>query len=758
MIEWPPRILVAPRSSTGTLRMRARTLSILLALTSLFLHPACDSAHSDGQDAGFEGFADPGAYVGSSRCEACHEEATKAWRRSQHARAERPIDLERDAPAFGIDEPIQHGSVTSRVLRRGDDLIIRTVGRNGELDDFPARRIIGIEPLVQFLVPGERGRYQINALTWDPEKHTWFDVFGDEDRRPEEWGHWANRGMTWNVQCADCHNTNVVKGYDEGTDTYDTRFSEMGVGCEACHGPGGNHIAWQEAHPDRSGDPTLSTLHIEQTKQLIDRCGGCHARRSELREEVEIWLPFLDAFFPELPNETDVYYPDAQVRDEDYEYASFLTSRMFHKGVTCSSCHEPHGGKLRKPGNEMCMSCHGTSTLELDPIDPASHSGHDLAKAGSQCVDCHMPITVYMQRDPRRDHGFTIPDPVLTKELGIPNACSRCHEDKGLDWTIREAERMYGDRLDRNTRHRARMVARARRGEERAAEELIAFVETNQHPTWQAIAAGLLAPWIHREDVRQTLARLTEDDTALVRVQAVRALDQALSYSGARVDRLLEDEVRAVRVAAAWAHRDRVDLATPAGLELWTYLSHNADQPAGLAMKANFALDRGDPKTAARLLERAVSWEPFSAGLRQNYAVTLSQLGRPREALEQVEQACKLDPDNGALWFSLGLSRAENGETIGAVEALEQATRLDPTFSRAFYNLGLARNAIGERDAAVHAMQRATQLEPREAEFWYGLATVLRDANRLGEARDAAMRCAQLDARLGGPLLQALGG
>ena len=141
---------------------------------------------------------------------------------------------------------------------------------------------------------------------------------------------------------------------------------------------------------------------------------------------------------------------------------SFLLSRLHANGVTCTSCHEPHGARLRYEGNELCMSCHQETVNErVPPVDPASHSHHDVTGEGGQCVNCHMPITTYMVRDPRRDHGFTVPDPLLTKELGIPNACNRCHQDQEVEWAIDHVEEWYGERMERPQRRRARLVARA---------------------------------------------------------------------------------------------------------------------------------------------------------------------------------------------------------------------------------------------------------------------------------------------------------
>src|SRR6185503_5673395 len=123
---------------------------------------------------------------------------------------------------------------------------------------------LGVDPLRQFLIPTAGGRFQVSELAYDPARSNWFDVYGEEDRQPGEWGHWTGRGMTWNVMCAACHNTRVRKNYQESTDSYATTFAEMSVGCEACHGPMGNHNQWQAQHPNQSGDPTARHLPREQ--------------------------------------------------------------------------------------------------------------------------------------------------------------------------------------------------------------------------------------------------------------------------------------------------------------------------------------------------------------------------------------------------------------------------------------------------------------------------------------------------------------
>jgi len=668
-------------------------------------------------------------FAGSKVCADCHEQISRSWSTSHHGLAERPLSDALDRSAFPS----------------GYQLTAK--GKDGEQHSFDVHRVIGVKPLRQYLIEDAGGRYQVAAESFDPRNDEWFNVFGDENRQPHEWGFWANRGMTWNSMCADCHNTALEKRYDFESDRYDTRFEELGVGCEACHGPSADHADWQQRYPGERGDPTLARLSRgDFRKPWVDTCGGCHSLRSELVEVADRTAPLLESFLPEFPNLTETFYPDGQVHGEDYEYAPFLLSRMYHKNVTCLDCHEPHSARLVLPGNELCMSCHlENPATEIPAIDPAEHAHHDLSKPGGQCVDCHMPLTTYMQRHPRRDHGFTIPDPFLTQQTGVPNACNRCHADQTVEWALLAVEDWYGERMNRPSRARALRVAKARRDPASAVAELIAALPQEEIPAWRAVTASLLGGAPEVAEARRALARLLQDDAALVRSAAARALPHPAPETRPRLRMLLEDPGRAVRVTAAWTLRAEVDLKSRAGRELLEYLELNSDQPSGAMMFGSLWLERGEPGRAIPYFERASLWEPNVAAPHQNLALALSAAGRSREALSHCEEACRLEPDDPELWFSLGLAHAELGDANGAVTALERATSLDPKFARAFYNLGLARNQIGRTGPAVAALEQATAIAPETADFWFGLAAVLRDSGQTDRAIAAAEQALRAD-------------
>jgi tetratricopeptide (TPR) repeat protein len=677
-------------------------------------------------------------YAGSASCRECHEQEYNLWLQSNHRWAERLPDPELEGPAFDPPRSFEHGTQTTHVRATNDHYEVITPGYGGETGPYRVERVIGHEPLRQFLVQGPGGRLQALEASYDPHRNEWFNSFGDEDRQPGEWGHWSGRGMNWNSMCAACHNTRLRKNYDELTDTYRTTMAEASIGCESCHGPMKDHVIWQQAHPDsRRKDPTLRSLN---PRQILDTCASCHARRPDLTGDFTPGESFFDHYSLTIVDETDTYYPDGQVRDENFEFASVLSSRMHHAGVRCLDCHNAHSLDLIRPGNDLCMRCHSGGYPNSPIIEPATHSRHRLDDTGGQCVSCHMPHTTYMERHPRRDHGWTSPDPLLTRELGIPNACNRCHTGEGedVDWAIRIVDEWYGPRMDRPARHRTRWIAAARDGQIAARDPLLDLIQSDEIPYWRAVAAGLVHQWITEPRVRQVLLDCLEDPDPLVRAAAITSLEPLVQGRDTPViDAIrtrLEDPLRSVRFRAAWALRAEVDSESRAGRELLHVLDFNADQPGGQAQKGAYALARNQPRIALEHYQRAVDWDPYSGGLRHELAVVLSMVGRYQDALEHMLEAARLEPDLAEYQYRLALAWNEVGRLDQTIAALERAVALDPNHPRAWYNLGLARNQAGLTELALDALIQAQRADPHDPRIPHARATILLQQGRREEA------------------------
>lgn len=708
-------------------------------------------------------------YAGAESCQSCHPEAYSLWAGSNHGLAERSPKAELDRVAFEPARSFKHGSQETRVRLEGSNYVVTCLGLSGTNEPHRVVRVIGNDPLRQFLVAAPGGRLQTLEAAYDPYRNEWFNVYGDEDRKPGEWGHWTGRGMNWNSMCAGCHNTRVRKNYDEASDTYHTTMAEMTVACESCHGPLKTHVQWQTRY-GRSGrkDPAVPRF---SRQQVLDNCGFCHARRTDLTGDFKPGDSFFDHQSLALVDESDRYYPDGQVREEDYEFAAFLGSRMHTNGVYCLDCHNPHSVKTLLPGNWLCLRCHNGSFTNAPVIDPVAHSHHnvfgyspegkltntdllaykpkEIKETGGECVNCHMPQTVYMQRHWRHDHGFTIPDPLLTEQCGIPNACNRCHIDKNADWALDSCVKWYGDKMERPTRQRAQWIAQARRGDPGARQGLLGLLAGKESPYWKAVAAGLLGQWANEPLVREALLNALEAPHPLVREQAVHALEPLAGAAGsavaAAVRKRLDDPVRSVRVAAAWALRADLPTGTAAARDLQHDLDINADQPTGQLMEGAFALAKGQVPGAVGHYERAVAWDPNSAPFRHDLAVALSFAGRTRDAVAQLESACRLDPKEAEYEFKLGLAWNELGATDKTLAALERAVRLDPRHARAWYNLGLTRNALGQTEAALEALLRAEALAPNDPQIPFARATILARLGRIAEARAAAERAVEMN-------------
>lgn len=689
------------------------------------------------------------AWGGSPSCFECHEEDYHDWKHSHHALAQRPVDPDLDRPAFHPPHTIQHGTQTSSAQMQDGRFTLTTMGPDGEPTTYEPLGVIGVDPLWQYLIDWGDGRWQVTELAYDPETSEWFNVYGQEDRQYWEWGHWVGRGMNWNSMCATCHLTGYRKNYVADQDGYGSIYLELGVGCEQCHGPMQDHVHWQEENPDQEGDPTL----VEFTRETYDSiCGSCHARRADLTGRFMPGELFTDHYELILPDMTDTYYPDGQVLDENFEYAAFRLSAMHHWGVRCTDCHDWHTGKVTRADNRLCQRCHSRPIAGRIAIDPDLHGHHPPGSLEFDCADCHMPQTVYMARHWRRDHGMTIPDPLLTKEFGIPNACTRCHEEEGVDWAIDYVHQWYGERMNRPMRTRTRLLARIKEGDWTAAPDLIDWLAQEEHPLWRAVCAKFLAPVLMGTDdealhsrIVETMVGLLDDPGVEVQAAAIEALEPLMPRAASVIAPKLDHPSRLVRIKAAWAMRRQLQPGHEAWDDLITYLQYNWDQPLGAFQWAVFLVDRGQAEEALTWFERAIAWDPGAPGLRHSYAVTLHELGQSAEAIRQLRTAAAVAPEEGAFPYALGLLYAEQGRIREARDALRDAVAKDPGHARFWYNLALAEAQLDDADASVRAIARAEALAPRVAQYPYVRATIHMQFNQRDEARQAAESALEID-------------
>jgi predicted CXXCH cytochrome family protein len=433
---------------------------------------------------------------------------------------------------------------------------------------------------------------------------------------------------------------------------------------------------------------------------------------------------FLDRFAPQLIDGSDAYWADGRVRDEVFEWVAFRGSRMFEKGVVCTDCHSAHSGALVREGDELCLGCHGPEM----PV--VQHDHHDGAVA---CVDCHMPTTVFMQRDPRRDHSFSIPDPVLAAELGLPDTCTEgCHIQQSSEWSA-DALRAWGADTTRPAAARARAVHAHRKGQGTVAQMLA--LSRDPHPQWRATGVGLLGEYTHTPAVVARLEQAMTDPDPWTRFAAVGALP--VGHRGAQV--ALADATRAVRMQGARALVDSLPPEHGAMAELRAYLVAHQDQPDAVIELAAWQAHHGDEAAVGVLMRASVRW-PREPGVARALAVALSQRGQEGAAMQVLEAAVVSRPDVAGLWDALGRSRGGAGDLAGAASALLSAVALEPDNGRTWYNLGLVYQAMHRPQEALEALSQAEARAPHDPDPPWATATLLYGQGRLDEAQAANTR------------------
>lgn len=685
-------------------------------------------------------------FVGGQTCQSCHAQEFEEWKGSHHDYAIAEADSNSVRADFN-NTTFQKGDETYRFFREGDSYLVEAPGPDGEPTIYEIDYTFGWEPLQQYLVDFGKGKMQALQVAWDIEENRWYSLQEGENAEPGDWMHWTGASMNWNTMCADCHSTNLQENYIAEADSFHTTWSVIDVSCEACHGPGEEHVEFmnspeaENASIERIREDVNLAANVSQGSQ-INTCAPCHSLRQTLTDEYIHGEEFLNHFEPMLPHPGN-YFADGQIKGEVYVYGSFLQSKMHANAVKCTDCHNPHTLKLKEPltENKLCMSCH-----EPEYNSPEHHF-HEMNTEASQCVNCHMTGRTYMGIDYRRDHSFRVPRPDQSAQFGTPNACNDCHTDQSAEWAARAVEDWFGDRpqhftdilLEADTASSDNIRVRTQ------LKDLIA--DTSQPDIIRATAiwySGHFPNSGSTDLIRESL----ESESALVRNSAAKAVQNLPQEMRTLVLRKsLTDSLKAVRMSSIQnlasftaegfgvAYQDHFRDALQ---EYKNYLEVNRYFPQGEMNRGQFYEQQGDTEKAIQAYRSALERDSKFNPARINLAFIYNGQGQNDQAEELLRTVIEQEPENGQAYYSLALLLSEEERLEEAVDYFQRASELIPQQSRVFYNLAIANQTLERPEAAENAYLDAIELEPNNGDFRYGLLTLYMQQEQYGKAEEQA--------------------
>ncbi|MBI1312112.1 ammonia-forming cytochrome c nitrite reductase subunit c552 [bacterium] len=458
-------------------------------------------------------------FVGSGKCRSCHSREHETWHASFHRTMTQRVEPEnlkvnldnlqisvagrrfrfhRDGDTYLVDLPKSRSSAETESRR----LVLMTGSHHMHIFWHEANRVRLPQTVSVSNSGGDAGpdrMLQMLPIVYDITRQRWIprhSAFLRDDFVPND-----AEGGRWNDICLRCHTTHPRSRWDEPSDNYDTQVAEFGISCEACHGPGSQHVTTIQTRPEMPLNPVAIAETGNQTAdwQIVNPakldhrrsaqiCGQCHSHFLLRREDLDLLnasgFPFrpgerfadrsirhlvrvagesADPAINEFqPTGTDFpqayFWSDGMIRISGREFNGLVESPCFQRGtMSCLSCHRLHRSAddartladwasdqldIGMAGNHACLQCHQQFKENV-----TSHTHHAVESSGSDCMNCHMPYTTYGLLKAIRSHQISSPQVTATLQTGRPLACNQCHLDRTLQWSAGHLADWFGHEL-----------------------------------------------------------------------------------------------------------------------------------------------------------------------------------------------------------------------------------------------------------------------------------------------------------------------
>ena len=530
---------------------------------------------------------DDDEYVGSASCRECHADEHKSWHESYHRSMTQLMSPETVQAAFDGQSHEFQGELFT-MHRRGDEYwtsIESIAEANASPDSRDSQAlhlrlgmVTGSHHMQVFWLPGMMGNLQIGfPFAWLVDDRRWAPRNSLFIRDP----HTVISKENWNMNCIRCHTTGPQPRPNQAAQRFESRVADLGISCEACHGPAERHVERQQRlvrlpESERQAALDAEPLAIVQPADLdhvrsSQVCGSCHGMKwfdksekwtahgfgyrpgDDLEQTTPMirptqldkqpWLKPVLEKNPSILN--DFFWPDGHIRVTGREYNGLLESACYQRGeMSCVSCHSMHRSNPNDQlapgmrGNRACLQCHDDMAGDL-----TAHTRHAADSAGSNCTNCHMPHTSYGLLKAIRGHTIETPNIATSIKTGRPNACNLCHLDKTLEWTAGHLAKRTGQAKptvpeeDRTTAASALWLLKGDAG-----QRALTAWHMGWQPALEASGSGWQSP---------LLAELLNDPYSAVRYMAHKSLTKQPGFGGFEYDFVADEPARMAKREAA---------------------------------------------------------------------------------------------------------------------------------------------------------------------------------------------------------------
>jgi predicted CXXCH cytochrome family protein len=741
------------RFGTSLLVTIALAWSTLVA-TAMATQPSADQPRAASTLTHSPSDASSGDYLGSAACQRCHEAEHGQWRRSLHINMTRPVAEATIVGDFAEAKRLTAHGRSYEFGRKDGKPFVRVASGDRAPESFQVDYTLGAKRYQGYLSRLPDGRIYVLPVFWQIESGRWIDW--KEITPIPDGAH--DLKQIWNANCFNCHATNLVQGYDVASKQYRTTWTEMGIGCEACHGPGREHVAladqWEKdpaskpAYDVRGNDRQLTSIlktlspRSAEPRRVYDTCAYCHGNKTNFfvgfragdRYE-DFALPFLVSDDIPSNDPQGEFWPDGKPNRFNRNQALMLSGCFQAGAIACTNCHVAHGSRYEhslkvniyqgRYGDTLCTQCH--QEAKRGPgVGPARRS---LGEGGSResGVDGATPTAgtnpqrSFLTAEGLRAHTFHAPESEGSRCIG-------CHMSD-VNWRLLVRRRDHTFKAPNPAMTASFGVPNACTT---CHDDKTPEWASKQMDEWWGDGARrqkdvAMAEVMYRAgsgdvSVLPDLGRLAIDRTqgALLRASAADYVGRMLLGGSPDAGSKVQSQTSLATGAAA-SRRITVapEAVTPALVNMLIGAAADPEPTvraaAVRALAATGQTVRVVPPLTARLIDQVRVVRTRAAEALLNLGIV--QLpGVAGEALlnAQDEYAASLEafPNSAANHASRGWLESERGRVGAAEQALEQAIQVDPGFARPYVVKGVLAARAGRYQEAVGLWKKARSLDP----------------------------------------------